>query len=214
MADQKRFLEQAYELTDDSTPEQIKAFYDAWAGSYDSELVDEQEYVMPVRAALALASRLTDRGAMILDIGCGTGLSGAALVRQGFTNLDGCDLSPGMLAKARHLAIYGRLFEADLTRPPLDVIDEHYDAVTVVGAFSYGHVPVDAMDDILRTVRPGGYFLVTTNDHFYSEGSIQPKLDQLVSDAVVTMEISEHGNHIKGIDVGGWVFLMRKTGTG
>ncbi len=214
MAEKKRFLDEAYNLTDANTPEQTKALYDAWAEHYDTELMDEQHYVMPARAAAALAAHLADRDAAVLDIGCGTGLSGAALVEQGFANLDGCDLSPGMLARARELNIYGRLFEADLTKPPLDVPDYKYDAVTVVGAFSFAHVPVSAMDDILRTVRPGGYFLITTNDHYYGEGTIQPKLDQLVGGSAVTMELAEHGKHIEGLNVGGWVFLMRKIKTG
>lgn len=205
------FLQAAYGFSDADTPEKIKAHYDAWAEHYDKELVDQHSYIMPIRAATAVAANCEDQTAHILDVGCGTGLSGKALRDNGFTNLDGCDLSPGMLAKAAELNIYGRLFEADLTKPPLDANDERYDVVTVVGAFSFGHIPVNAMDDLLRVVKSGGLFLITTNDHYYDEGTIQPKLDQLVSDDHVSMILSDHGAHIEGLNVGGWVFLMRKT---
>ncbi|MGI9405819.1 MAG: class I SAM-dependent DNA methyltransferase [Hyphomicrobiaceae bacterium] len=210
MTGDKRFLDKAYKLSDDATPDEVRAFYDNWADVYDAELVDEQQYVMPARAADALAAHLDDKAACILDIGCGTGLSGKALCHHGFKNIDGCDLSPGMLAKAKGLDIYGRLFEADLTKPPLDAGNEAYDAVTVVGAFSFGHVPVSAMDDILRIVKDQGLFLITTNDHYYDEGTIQPKLDQLVQDNIVSMRVAEHGGHIEGLNVGGWIFLMQK----
>ncbi len=205
------FLDAAYGFSDTDTSEKIKAHYDAWASHYDAELVDQQQYVMPSRAAAAIASHCTEKTASILDIGCGTGLSGKALADRGFNTIDGCDLSPGMLAKAATLDIYGRLFEADLTKPPLDAADASYDIMTVVGAFSFGHIPVDAMDDLLRVIKPGGLFLITTNDHYYDEGTIQPKLDQLVADEMVTMLMAEHGAHIEGLNVSGWVFLMRST---
>lgn len=205
------FLSAAYGFSDTDTSEKIKAHYDAWADQYDADLVDQQQYVMPIRAAAAIETHQHDKAARILDVGCGTGLSGKALVDCGFTNLDGCDLSPGMLERAKHLNIYARLFEADLAKPPLDAADSSYDVVTVVGAFSFGHIPVDAMDDLLRVVTPEGLFLITTNDHYYDEGTIQPKLDQLVADGHVSTVTCEHGAHIEGLKVGGWVFVMRRT---
>lgn len=48
----------------------------------------------------------------ILDIGCGTGLAGA-LVRPLAGRLDGVDLSPAMLEKAREKSVYDRLDRAD-----------------------------------------------------------------------------------------------------
>ena len=60
------------------------------------------------RAGVAAARRLR-----VLDLGCGTGLSGAALA--GFARrLEGLDLSPRMLAEARKRGIYHALHEADL----------------------------------------------------------------------------------------------------
>jgi predicted TPR repeat methyltransferase len=52
-------------------------------------------------------------GLDILDIGCGTGLVGVA-VRDLAGRLDGVDISPAMLEKAKAKAVYDSLFEADL----------------------------------------------------------------------------------------------------
>ena len=58
--------------------------------------------VMPGRAELA-----------ILDLGCGTGLAGAAF-KPLAARLDGVDLSPAMIEKARARQIYDHLQVADL----------------------------------------------------------------------------------------------------
>ncbi|MGC4951250.1 class I SAM-dependent methyltransferase [Streptomyces sp. DT224] len=44
-----------------------------------------------------------DRHAAILDYGCGYGRTLRALEQQGFTNLTGADISPGMISRARTL---------------------------------------------------------------------------------------------------------------
>ena len=49
---------------------------------------------------VALAQTMNVHDALILDFGCGTGLSGLALRAAGVQVIDGCDLSEGMLAHA------------------------------------------------------------------------------------------------------------------
>ena len=44
-----------------------------------------------------------DRGAAVLDYGCGYGRTLHHLEQQGFRHLSGADTSPGMIARARHL---------------------------------------------------------------------------------------------------------------
>ncbi|MEL6423008.1 MAG: methyltransferase domain-containing protein [Pseudomonadota bacterium] len=213
MAKRTRYLDSAYQLTHEDTPDRVRAIYDAWAEHYDEELVDENAYVMPARAADALAGLIPECARAethLLDAGCGTGLSGAALKTRGFTQMDGCDLSLAMLAKARERDIYKTLFEANLAEPMRGIDDATYDAVTVVGAFSFGHIPVNAIDELLRVTRPQGVILLTTNDHYYDTGVLQPKLDALQQSDAVRDLTAEHGAHIEGLGVGGWVFTMRR----
>lgn len=200
------FLDSAYSH---SSVEETLAMYEKWAASYDDELTDSG-YQQPVRCAAALKALMAEDG-KIFDVGCGTGLSGLALAKEGYTRLDGCDFSPAMLEKARNTGVYDRLFEADLNAPPVDVADETYDAMTIVGVFSMQHVQVEAMDDLLRVVKPGGAIIIGLNDKFYRMGLLTAKLDALSAMGRLSQLGHEHGEHIPDIDLTGWVISLRKS---
>lgn len=208
----QRYLSQMYRITAETTSDEIKSIYDNWAENYEEELVAEHDYAMPKRAAAMASHRVTDRSAKILDIGCGTGLSGIALQQVGFHDLDGCDLSPNMLEIAKKRQIYGRLFEVDLLAPPMDVRDQTYDLSIAVGAFAAGHLGGDAVEEMLRITKTGGTVIITTNDPFYDTGILQKKFDALIATQRITSLVAEHGDHIPGKNIGGWVFAMLKSG--
>ena len=203
-----RFLKIAYEAR---TTEETRDLYDRWAETYDTELIDENDYAQPRRCAEMLSRYLADRGAEILDVGCGTGLSGAALVGAGYRTIDGCDFSPGMLAKARDTGLYRRLFEADLNAPPLDAADGAYGAAAAVGVFSYSHIHPNSLDEILRLLVPGAPLVIGLNEHFFDEGALSEKLNALASANRIDLLAEEHGDHIRGIGVTGWVIAVRKS---
>ncbi|MDH3453013.1 MAG: methyltransferase domain-containing protein, partial [Gammaproteobacteria bacterium] len=75
-------------------------------------------YVTPGRCAQALADLAPDKSAPLLDLGCGTGLSGEALRAAGFATLDGTDFSEEMLTLARAKpGLYRNLILGDLNNP-------------------------------------------------------------------------------------------------
>lgn len=203
----KRFLDKAYTVKSDAD---TRALYDAWAEVYDEELA-ENEYQQPVRCALALAEIAppTEKF-VVLDVGCGSGLSGLALQQAGYTTVDGCDYSLGMLQKAETTGAYRRLFETNLNAPPMDATDAAYDAATCVGVFSFGHVMADALDDIVRVIKPRGTLIIGLNDHFYQDGSLTAKLDALVEEGILADREDQHGEHIRGTGLTGWVITARK----
>ncbi len=204
---EENFFEIAYTL--DST-EETRAMYDRWAKVYDRDL-QSGEYQQPVRCALALKAQHITAEASILDVGCGTGLSGLALTQAGFTKIDGCDLSQGMLDKAETLGIYKRLFTCDLNQPPLDVGDAYYDAVTAVGVFSFGHIMPEAVDELLRVTKSDGIIIIGLNDHFYEEGSLTAKLEALEASGKLRIISREHGAHIPKNNLKGWVLTLQKS---
>ena len=91
----------------------VRRLFDQYAGRYDEALIEKLNYRGPavLREAIAgvmqASGRLMHFGAM-LDLGCGTGLCGAAL-RPFVDRLVGVDLSPAMIAKAAAKGIYDRL---------------------------------------------------------------------------------------------------------
>ena len=93
----------------------VRHLFDQFSKSYDRRMVAELSYRAPgiLRALGDLLSIGHGRKLKILDLGCGTGLSGAAF-KDLAARLDGVDLSPGMIAIARKRGIYDTLECADL----------------------------------------------------------------------------------------------------
>lgn len=107
-------------LRDEAPParvpdECIQQLYERFSTFYDSNLVDQLDYVVPERLSEAIESVFPGRTDLkILDLGCGTGLSGERL-RSRASQLDGIDLSSEMIAKARKRNVYDSLEVAEIT---------------------------------------------------------------------------------------------------
>ena len=92
----------------------VRALFDGYAPAFDAALTDGLGYRAPellLRAVKAVHPHAKFRSA--LDLGCGTGLGGAAF-RPHCDWLVGVDLSPAMLAQARAKALYDSLIESDV----------------------------------------------------------------------------------------------------
>lgn len=202
----ENFFKSAYSLKSDA---ETRKHYDNWSKVYDRDLV-EGEYQQPARCAKAVYSQVQNLDIKILDVGCGTGLSGLALKQIGYKYLDGCDLSQGMLDKAAGLSIYDRLFLCNLNNPPIDANSEAYDVVTAVGVFSFGHITYDAVDELLRVLKQNGTLVIGLNDHYYNEGSLTKKLKELEACSILKIINQEHGDHIPANNLKGWVITLKK----
>ena len=201
----KKFLNSAY---GHASGEEARAFYDEWAASYDDEL-SEGGYITPARCAAALAGASRDADRPILDLGCGTGLSGVALQRAGFSVVDGWDPSPEMLRRAETRQVYRVLRQIDplaqLTAPP-----SAYAAVNAAGVMSPGLAPPETFDAILGFLPKDGLIAFSLNDHAMEDGAHHARLMEIVDTGAGRLLFKEYGDHIPGTGLKAWVFVLQK----
>ena len=202
---EEKFLNLTYQL---ETQADTLAHYEAWAETYDEEIT-ENNYAQPERCANALAQYSTSKEIDVLDIGCGSGLSGLALSDSGFKNIDGCDFSPAMLEKAKHTNAYRQLFIADINEE-LDIEAETYDAVSAVGVLAFAHIRTEALRHMLRVIKSNGLLVIGLNEHYWEGDSVGDKIRTLCDEGVADLLFEEYGDHLPGADIGGWVAVLRK----
>ena len=199
------YLERAYGL---GGPDDARALYDEWAQTYDADLADaSQDYVGPARAAEALV-RVAGTGITVLDAGCGTGLVGAELAPRGVGVIDGVDVSPGMLERARATGAYRSLTPADLTTP-LTVEADAYDAVICVGTLTHGHVGPEVLAEFVRVVRPGGHVVATVLDDIWSSGGYAAEVDRLVGAGAAELVSADREPYRAGADVDARMLILQ-----
>lgn len=158
------------------TPEELRASYDAWAQDYDAD-VHAFGRILP-SVVLGLSSRhLPHDGGPILDAGAGTGVMGELLSLLGFKQLDALDISPGMLKVAESKGVYKKLIQATLGEP-LDIADNHYSGVVLVGVFTKSHAGPESLEELLRITKPGGVMTFTVTHPVYESG-FQKKMEEL-----------------------------------
>lgn len=203
MNDREDFFEEIYKLTE---AEQTAAHYAKFADTYE-DTMRENSYVTPMRCAEALKSTGIAVGTPILDIGCGSGLSGRALAETGFTVIDGIDFSPEMLELAHKTGIYRNLSQDDLRGASYD---NSYAAVVAAGVLNPAHAPASTLDDILNVLTPGGVFVFSLNDHAIADGSYEGRIHETTDCGIADLLAREYGEHMPGQDLKAWVYTLRK----
>ncbi|MBT3533975.1 MAG: class I SAM-dependent methyltransferase [Rhodospirillaceae bacterium] len=157
--------------------------YDDWAATYNETLA-EWDYRAPNDAARMLSDKVAAT-AEILDAGCGTGLTGAALRGQGFSGpIDGIDLSPSSLVEAETRGVYRTLKPADFQKLPLDMSDNAYDGLICIGVLTYVPNSETILREFARLVRPGGTVLVTQREDLFRERKFSDTVNDLVAAGV------------------------------
>lgn len=202
----KEFLKQAYGL---ETVDNTRALYRDWAASYDAEIT-ENGYQTPRRCAEALARHCPDKGASILDVGCGTGLSGIAFRAEGFEALTGNDLSQEMIEIASARDIYDEIHLADLHNP-LDFDAGRFDVIAAVGVISVGHAPASTIKEIFDKLAIGGLFVFSINDASIKEGSFTAAADALVARDDAHLCEAHYDEHLPKIGMKSTVYVVQKT---
>ena len=166
--------EAAYALDD---AESHRKFYDAWANDYDSGFVQSAGYIYPEEVARRYLALATPADTPIVDIGCGTGLIGE-FFRNTDLEIDGYDISPGMLEKARARQIYHDLIEADLTSHA-DLPVHRYGGVVSCRTFTLGHLGPAELAKALGMARFGALCVIGINARHYEDAGFDHFFDVL-----------------------------------
>jgi predicted TPR repeat methyltransferase len=159
LAAQARFLLAALgegEAPDRAPAAYVKELFDSYAARFDADLEGRLGYRTPglIAALLEAGGVRPDGSRRVLDLGCGTGLSGVAL-KPFARRLVGLDLSPRMLAEARKRRVYDVLEEADL----LAFLPRQrgaFDLVAAADVLNYLGDLAPALAGIAGALAPGG----------------------------------------------------------
>lgn len=134
----------------------VRELFDGFASSFDEQLLHNLDYRAPQLLADALAPLLDGRsGLEILDAGCGTGLC-APLLAAWAGRLEGVDLSPEMLERARRRGGYDRLVEAELTAH-MRARAAGFDAIVSADTLVYFGDLHEVLEAAAGALRPGGW---------------------------------------------------------
>jgi predicted TPR repeat methyltransferase len=146
----------------------VARLFDDYAPRFDRHLVEELAYRGPALIAAAIdAAAPGRRFVRALDLGCGTGLAGAPL-RGRVERLEGVDLSPAMLAKARERGLYDALDAADIV-DHLRHFRAAFDLIVAADALAYFGDLQPVFAATAAALAPGGLFAFTV-ETFAGEG--------------------------------------------
>lgn len=147
----------------------VKRHFEAHSCEWESIYGRRDQHALTIRKRHDTAIRFVMSlrlapGARILDLGCGAGITVAALAERGF-NVLGIDVSDHMLDRARkNCALRGlsdhvsfRVGDAEA----LDLPDEAFDVVIAMGLIEYLRRDRWALQEMGRVLKPGGHLIVT-----------------------------------------------------
>ena len=180
--------------TTESAPRQyVVDLFDGYAPRFDQSLQGELGYLVPERMARALAQVVDGqpRFGHALDLGCGTGLSGAPF-RGRVDSLVGVDLSENMLARAEAKKIYDQLHCEDLVFF-LERREERYDLFLAADLLVYLGNVAPLFAAVRKRCRPGARFVFSIETCGQSDYVLRQSGRYAQSAAYIKGLCSRHG---------------------
>lgn len=161
----------------------VRHLFDQYAGRYDTALTEHLRYRGPailldaVRQVMRVLGHPLQFGE-VLDLGCGTGLAGAAF-RPSAGRLVGIDLSPAMIARAKEKGLYDEMHVAkieDFLNGAAGADPERYDLVVAADVFVYLGDLAPIFAGIRKILAPGGMLAFSVETHSGKGARLLPTL--------------------------------------
>src|SRR5512147_1098564 len=150
----------------------VRDGYALWAATYEDTVKNDMDLwllneITTVRWAEA------ERAA---DLGCGTGRTGAWLAAHGVRQIDGADVTPEMLERARERGVFASLHTGDVGATGLP--PAHYDLITTCLVDEHLADLAPLYRESARLARPGAaHVLVGFNPFFILKSGMPTHFD-------------------------------------
>lgn len=168
----------------------VRTLFDQYAPRFDRALAD-----LSYSAPALLRDAVTKHGARfgtMLDLGCGTGLGGAAF-RGHVDWLIGVDLSSKMIDEACQKGLYDRLVVGDIALFLREQPEHSAHLVIAADVFAYIADFSEVCAGVARVLAPDGLFGFTVETHEGEGAIVGPKMRYAHSENFVREAITEAG---------------------
>jgi predicted TPR repeat methyltransferase len=206
-----------------AAPAYVARLFDQYAPRFEEHLVDGLGYRAPalLREGVAEVCARTNRPmhfARALDLGCGTGLAGAAF-RDCVGHFEGVDLSAGMIAQARAKGIYDALEFGDVIDHLQAAANHTFDLIFAADVLVYIGDLRPLFTRLARVLASGGLFAFTAESHDgrgYVLGAqtcyahSRSYIERVTSGAGLTIRLMQRAStrNNKGTEVGGLIVVL------
>ena len=206
----------SYKNTDNKIPiyqlkskKKVLNYYVKWTkeGQFNKDM-SEWNYQAPQNTIKLFDQHTPNKNINILDAGCGSGLVGIELKKYGYNNIIGVDFSQNMLDLVPNKT-YQNLELIDLNKK-LKYQNNHFDAITCVGTFTYGHVKAHALDEFIRILKKEGLICFTINEGIYKKYEFDKKIKQLSNNQKLKIIDLSKCSYIVNKDIEAWLCIAKK----
>jgi predicted TPR repeat methyltransferase len=152
-------------LAGDGSPNQLptpylKNLFNDYAARFDHELTGKLQYRGPEVLRTLLGAQSDRQNLRVIDVGCGTGLSGIPF-RDLAGTLTGIDLSPAMLVQAKARDLYDRLIEGEAVTALAELPPASADLIVAADVLVYLGDLEPFHREATRVLAPGGLLLAS-----------------------------------------------------
>lgn len=177
--------------------------YGEWVTTYEGTVEDAMDIALLERLKTPLWGTFREAA----DLGCGTGRTGEWLRGRGVGAIDGVDLTPEMLERARARGAHRRLIEADVAATGLETAA--YD-LAVTSLVDEHLATLDPLyREAFRVVKPGGqYVLVAFHPHFIMASGMPTHFKNAAGEEIaIATHLHLVSDHVTSALGAGWTLV-------
>jgi predicted TPR repeat methyltransferase len=179
----------------------VRTLFDQYAPRFDRALEDLGYRAPALLRDAVVANADGRRFGTMLDLGCGTGLAGAAF-RPHVDWLVGVDLSSKMIEEARRKGVYDTLTVGDITQflGQQRAAGSSADLIIAADVLAYIGDVGTVFDAVTRVLAPNGLFGFTVETHAGEGAIVGAKMRYQHGEAFVRRALADAGMIIRRLD--------------